>query len=104
MGLFKKVTKAVSKAVGQTVGAIGQLVQGDIKGAIGEYVGKGSEVVMPNPDYSEYNNKNKAEKERKDTAADNKRTEVAKKKNALQYKVFVKEHADNLKNILGIKG
>ena len=61
-------------------------------------------VVTKNPDYSEYNNKNKAEKERKDAAAANKRSEAAKKKNALQYKVYVKSHADDLKNILGTKG
>lgn len=66
--------------------------------------GNTKKVVTKNPDYSEYNNKNKAEKERKDDAAANKRSEAAKKKNALQYKVYVKSHADDLKNILGTKG
>jgi len=66
--------------------------------------GNTKKVVTKNPDYSEYNNKNKAEKERKDAAAANKRSEAAKKKNALQYKVYVKSHADDLKNILGTKG
>ena len=76
-----------------------------LKKAADAVTGNGqSKTVTKNPDYSEYNNKNKAEKERKDAAADNRRAEVAKKKNALQYKVFVKGHADDLKNILGIKG
>lgn len=154
MGIFKKITKAVSKAVKntvkstgkaveQTVSATGKLITGDVSGAVDKafdaaknyantttfgtvdvtgrndgafvnidadkyadaFTGNGAKkVVTKNPDYSEYNNKNKAEKERKDAAADNKRTEAAKKKNALQYKVFVKSHADDLKNILGTKG